>query len=88
MPDVRKALHSMLRAASEAKKIDSMMVICGYSNTPYLSIYGDAADAIIALIGEQPETFEDSVTYSAIMSDEPFESRVDKLYNCYLANRK
>ena len=88
MPDVRKALRSMFKAANEAKKIDSVMVICGYSNTPYLTIYGDAADAIIALIGEEPETFEDSVTYKAIMSDEPFEARVDMLYNCYLSNNK
>lgn len=88
MPDVRKALRSMFKAANEAKKLDCMMVLCGYSNTPYLSLYGDMADAIIALIGEEPETFEDSVTYMAIMSDAPFEERVDMLYNCYLANNK
>ena len=88
MPDVREAIGKMLKVADHAKKLDSLMVVGGYSNTPYLTLYGDAADAIIALIGETPDVFEDSVTYKAIMSGESWNARVDMLYNCYLANRK
>ncbi len=88
MPDVRKALDRMLKVADHAKTLDSSMVLCGYSNTPYLTLYGDAADAIIALIGEHPDVLEDSVTYNAIMSDERWETRVDMLYKCFLANNQ
>ena len=88
MPDVRKALDRMLKVADHAKTLDSSMVLCGYSNSPYLTLYGDAADAIIALIGEDPDIFENSVTYKAIMSDEDWETRVDMLHRCFLTNNK
>ena len=86
MPDVRKALSGMLKVANEAKKLDSVMAICGYNSTPYFTLYGDAADAINVLIGDESEIFEDTAAYKAVFSDEQWETRVDMLYNAYLTN--
>ena len=72
MENVRDALLRMYRASKTAKKFDD--VFCDY-DTPYTDIYGDIADAIYYLIGEDTGLFSDSVTYSVLHTENMTESR-------------
>lgn len=63
---VREALLLMVKTGMMAKELDGKMLELGYSCTPYSVIYGRIADAMYALIGEKTETFDESVTYTAL----------------------
>lgn len=81
-------LLRMLRAAERTRQMDEDLVKHGYSNSPYADIFGDIADAIYYLIGEQKNRFEDSMTYIMLHTDAiTDECKVSLLMNEYRKNR-
>ena len=72
MDNVRDALLRMYRVAKMAKRYDE--VFEGF-DTPYFRIYGEAVDAIYALIGEHTESLEESVTYHVVNATDLTDNR-------------
>ena len=85
---MESTLFRMLRAAGIAKQMDDDLVKHGYSDSPYADIFGDIADAIYYLIGEQKNMFEDSLTYRMLHTDAiTDECKVSLLMDEYRKNR-
>lgn len=61
--EIREILRKMVTAGRTAYMCHTSMQDIGYDNTPYFDIYGEIADAIYVLIGENAQTFCESVTY-------------------------
>lgn len=66
--DSKKILTHLIRAGRNAQNMENILHSFGYKETPYFDLYGDIAEAIYALLGEQTDSFDESVTY-AIMND-------------------
>lgn len=66
---MEKVLMNMLKAARQAYSTDKALRDAGYKDTPYWEIYGYISDAIYNLLGEDTETFEQSITYAVLHSD-------------------
>lgn len=64
--EIRKALESFVKVAKQAKKISDTMVCMGMNDNVFFSIYAEIADGIYNLIGEETDTFDESVTCNAI----------------------
>ena len=67
--DVKKVLEEMVTIASHAQTLDRAMTKAGYNDNPYFYIYGNALDAIYALIGECTNTFPESITYKVFKNN-------------------
>lgn len=67
--DMKKALRLMVTAGRESLKKDTELRNLGYTDTPYLKLHCQIADAIYYLIGETTEDFTNSVTYAAMRAD-------------------
>ena len=84
MMDIRNSLTPLVAAARKAHALNESMMELGYGNNPYQDIFGDTADAIWYLIGENEQTFTESVTYHALTDDDlTTEQRVDLLMKSY-----
>ena len=87
MENIRAALLRDVKAARELLKASNAMEACGYDNNPFFDNYATIADGIYYLIGEHTDTFEESVTYTAltapILTDE---RRVELLLSVYRQN--
>lgn len=87
MENIRAALLRGVKAARELLKASNAMKACGYDNNPFFDNYAKVADGIYYLIGEHTDTFEESVTYTAlnapILTDE---RRVELLLSVYRQN--
>ena len=66
---LRDALGRLVLTARKAKKNDDALMQLGYQDTPYFDIYGQIADAIYSLVGEETRRFDESATYDAINND-------------------
>lgn len=66
MNSLKDALLRVVEVCDREKKMDSAMRMNGYTNNPHGDNWGALAEAIIHLIGEEPDTFTDSVTYRAL----------------------
>ena len=66
---MKDAFVRLIRAAEKAKHMDSEMSKTGYENNLYADIFGDIADAIYDMLGENTNTFENSLTYSILNTD-------------------
>ena len=85
---MEQALLRMLRAAERTKQMDDDLVKRGYSDSPYADIFGDIADAIYYLIGENTDRFEDSMTYIMLHTDAVTDHcKVSLLMDAYRKNR-
>lgn len=67
-------LTHLIRAGRDALHLEQTLNSIGYKETPYYNLYGEIADAIYALIGEETDSIDESETHHAIhdigMSDE------------------
>ena len=86
---LREALGRLVLVARKAKKCDDAMFEIGYGDTPYFEIYGQTADAIYSIVGENTERFDESATYQAINHDGyTDEERLQLLCETYAENHK
>lgn len=60
---IEYVLKKMVRASERARDLDEGIAKCGYPTSPFGCIYGEIADAIYCLIGENTIHFEDSLTF-------------------------
>lgn len=85
--NVREALKRMVGIAVSARKMDMSFRNAGYHENPFWDIYGEAMDAIYALIGEKTNTIDEAVTYHVINDDSyTNDERVDLLVKEYERN--
>lgn len=85
---MRDALLRMVKAARRASHVSNALNGIGYHGTPYTDIYGDVADAIYYLIGEETPEFSQSVTFLVLTNDRLSDSgRVDVLLKEYHRNK-
>ena len=66
--EAKEALTRMVKAGRLALDTDNGLRELGYSDTPFFEIYGDIADAVYFMLGENTGTFNESVTYCALAS--------------------
>ena len=66
---MKDAFAKLISTAEKAKHMDEEMVKLGYSDNLYADIFGDIADAIYKLLGENTKTFESSFTYVMLNTD-------------------
>ena len=66
MMDAKKVLTHLVRAGRDALHIESTLTELGYKETPYYNLYGEIAEAIYTMIGENTDTFNESITYAKI----------------------
>lgn len=66
---IEKSLTRMVHAASTARTLDHGLLENGFSDTPYGRIFGELADAIFYIIGENANRFEDSLTFIVLHTD-------------------
>ena len=64
--NIESILECLVRIAMKSLYISDQMSLLGFTDNPYFSIFGNAADAIYNLIGEHADPFDDSVTYRTI----------------------
>ena len=65
----KDAFERLIRTAEKARHMDNEMAKIGYANSLYADIFGDIADAIYKLLGENTRTFESSFTYVLLNTD-------------------
>lgn len=73
--DTKEALTRMVKAGRLALTMDKGLRSLGYDETPYFDIYGNIADAVYFLLGEETETFSASVTSLVFESPELTDAR-------------
>lgn len=66
---MKEAFKKMVRAAEKSLYMDKEMTKIGYSGSLYADIFGDIADAIYEMLGENVKTFESSFTYVLLHTD-------------------
>ena len=64
----KSAFRNLTKAARNAHYFSESMRTAGYPSSPFADIYGQIADAIFDLLGEETETFDDSVTCASLLS--------------------
>ena len=81
----QKVLTHLVRAGRDALHIENILNGIGYKETPYFNLYGEIADAIYTMLGENVDSFDESVTHSTIndplTSDELAAEQLAKLLN-------
>ena len=68
--NVQEVLKRLVEIAVKSLNAENALQAVGFDSTPYFDIYGSAADAIYYLIGEKTNTFDESVTYTVLHSDQ------------------
>ena len=66
--DSKKVLTHLIRAGRDARNLENVLSTLGYNETPYFNLYGDITEAMYTLLGENTESFDESITY-AVMND-------------------
>ena len=85
---MKEVLTHLIRASETARQMDAAMHDLGYTNNPYIDIFGEIADAVYYLLGEKKECFEDSATYWALNGDRLSEDdKLTILLEIYRKNR-
>lgn len=85
--DIQKALKLMVTAGRDTLKKDTELRKLGYTDTPYLKLHCQIADAIYNLIGEKTDDFSKSMTYAAMRADVfTEEGLADLLHMIYVKN--
>ena len=64
--NTKKVLTHLIRAGRDALHLEKTLKNIGYKETPYYNLYGEIADAIYTMLGEDTDTFDESVTHAAI----------------------
>ena len=64
--DKQRILTHLVKTARDTLNLENSLTQLGYSETPYFNIHGEIMDAIYAMTGEDTDTLEESVAYSAV----------------------
>lgn len=64
--DTKNILTHLIRAGRDALHLEKTLNSIGYDGTPYYNLHGEICDAIYGIIGENTDTFEESITYAAM----------------------
>lgn len=64
----KKVLTHLIRAGRDAINLENVLNQFGYKETPYFNLYGEIAEAIYAMLGEDTKSFDQSITH-AVMHD-------------------
>jgi hypothetical protein len=64
--DLKQALVHLIKAGRDALHLDQTLNSIGYKDTPYFNLHGEIADAVYKIIGEETDTFDESMTYAAM----------------------
>ena len=88
----KKVLTHLIRAGRDALNMENVLNSFGYKETPYFNLYGEIADAIYLMIGEEVDPFDQSVTHTVmhdpVTSDEAaaehLAEMLDKASSAYL----
>ena len=65
-----KAMRCLVNAYRNASNLDDGLINLGFTTTPCFDIAGDIADAIYYMLGENTETFDESVTAQTLWNAE------------------
>lgn len=68
---MEEVLKRLVGICEEAERMDIALAVGGYYTNPFAKIFGEAADAIYYLIGDDKmnyQTFDESVTYIVLHS--------------------
>ena len=60
--DTKKVFLHLVKAARDSLHLETTLANIGYSETPYFNLYGEIAEAIYAMLGENTDTFDESAT--------------------------
>ena len=83
----KRVLTHLVKAARDAIHMERVLKEIGYKETPYFGLYGEIADAMYCLIGEETETFTESETHNAINDTyTPDEECAERLMDIYRKN--
>lgn len=77
MDNIKDALLRMYRSARDLKKMYETFKAAGFSADSLFDVYGNVADAIYYLIGEDVARFENSITYR-ILNHPDFQDCTDE----------
>ena len=66
---MEKMLKHLVKTTRIAYRMDEELRNLGYGDTPYWNIYCEMTDAIYEWVGEKTQTFDESITYAALMAD-------------------
>ena len=64
--DTKKVLTHLIRAGRDALHREKTLKEIGYRDTPYFDLYGEIADAIYCMLGEETDSFDESITHAAL----------------------
>ena len=64
--DEKKILTHLIKAGRDALHLERTLKQLGYSDTPYFDLYGEICEAVYCLIGEDTQTFDESLTHAAM----------------------
>lgn len=81
--DKKRVLTHLVKAGRDALHLEATLKSIGYEGTPYFDLYGEIADAVYEMLGEETETIDESITYAAMhdiyTSDEMCAERLAEL---------
>ena len=64
----KKVLTHLIRAGRDALNLENVLNQFGYKETPYFNLYGEIAESIYLMLGEETDSFDQSLTH-AVMHD-------------------
>lgn len=73
--EIESVLKHMVSIARKTNHISEQLQVIGLGDEPFFTLYGEAADAIYGLLGEETETFDESET--CITLNDPMVSDAD-----------
>lgn len=83
--NAKNVLTHLVRAGRDALHLEETLKKLGYNETPYFNLYGEISSAIYALLNEDADTFDESMTYAAMNDiytpDEVCAERLAEMYD-------
>lgn len=68
--NMQKILTGLVRTSVFARQLAAPFYAQGYHDNPYERIFGELADVIYEILGEQTDTFEESSTCHALCPED------------------
>lgn len=87
--DIERVLSRLVRIARRSFKADVALARSGFVLTPFFNLYGEAAEAICILIGDEQDDFRDTVIARLMENKEiTDEGCIAELMNFYRAKEE
>lgn len=64
--NIKKVLTHLIRAGRDALHLEESLKEFGYGDTPYYNLYGEISEAVYAMLGEETDTIDESITAKAM----------------------